>query len=179
MKIGNEKFIVIPFEPSLHGVYVYKWYHSADYELAFGNIPPMTMAQASQMKNTFMIVDAADSRKVFGMIVLSNIQERNRNLQYHILISKEYQNQKIAVEATKYMLYHIFNNVNMYLVEALIAEGNSFATKGVKALGFNFEGVRKHRMYLNGEFVNMNCYIMTKSMFNQSTKKELDNGWIR
>jgi RimJ/RimL family protein N-acetyltransferase len=174
MKLSNDKIMLIPFESNLHCGHVYRWYHSGDYEMAFGNIPLLTLQDCMNLKNTYMIVNPARPDEVFGMYVLTDIQERHRNLKIHVLIDKKYQKQGVCFDSIKYMIYYIMNSMNMYLIEGCFAEDNLGSETIAKKIGFEFEGLRKQRVYHNGEFKNLKCYVLTKGTFNKRFKKELE-----
>ena len=146
MKLANDRMMIIPFEPTYHAPHVYRWFHSGNYESFFGNIPLMTTTASSSLQNAFMIVDPNDANNILGMAILTNIQERHRNLQYHLLIDRKYQANGIGVDATKFMLHYILKEMNMYLVEALICN-NEYAERCAIDCGFEFESNRKQRIY--------------------------------
>lgn len=174
MRLSNERVKILPYEPNIHAPMVYRWYHSGDYLMLFENLPLFTITDCMNMKNTFVIVNPNNLQEVYGIFALRCLDERNRNLQLHTMIVKEYQNKGIVKDAGKFIMYYIMNCMNYYKVIALIREDNMASEKVAKEFGFELEGILKHLLYVDGEFHNMKSYFMTKGMFNKRYKQALE-----
>lgn len=175
MKMSNDKVAIIPFEPQVHAPLVYRWYHSGEYGLLFDNLPMFTISKCMTLNNAYMIVNPKDPQEVFGIIVLDNIDERNRNMTVNAMVVKEHQNKGLVKEAMKFMTYYIMNNMNFYKIIGHIREDNLASDKASKAFGFEQEGLLKHQVYVDGEFYNIKRVYMTKGMFNKKYKQAMES----
>ncbi len=174
MRLSNERVMILPFEPSIHGPVIYRWFYSGDYGTLFDNLPLLTMQDCLMLKDVFVIVNPKQPDQVYGIFALRNKDERNRNLQLHTMIDKQYQAQGIVKEAAKFMIYYVMNCMNYYKVIALIREGNLAPEKAAKSFGCELEGILKHQIYVDGEFHDMKSYYITKGMFNKRYKQALE-----
>lgn len=176
MKLNTSRIRLMPIEPA-HYWQVYNWQHSGEYQEFFGNIPLLSFEQIAALRENrtiFIIVDANDLKANLGMIIMSNFEERHRNVHYNVLIDNKYQRLGIAKEATKLALYYIFNNLNMYKVIVRIESGNEASKAMAEDFGCELEGTLKHEIYHDGEFKDVLRYYITKGPFNKSFKKEVE-----
>jgi RimJ/RimL family protein N-acetyltransferase len=175
MKLGNDKLMLIPFEPQHHGARVYAWFHSGDYQSFFGNRESVKTTDSAFINPSFMIVGANNASEIYGMCSLMNADDRNRNLIYGILVDKKYQRTKIATEMSKLMLYYIMNEMNMYKVVVRVTENLFKWIAAVKDFGFTQEGCLRKHIYRDGEFHDLLIFSILKGEFNKRYKKEIDD----
>lgn len=176
MKLYNDKIRLIAFEGE-HWPFVYSWANSGLYDYFFGNILPLTKDASVGFNSNginFMIVDYNDVNKIYGMISLHDFNERSRNFVYSILVDKAVQRKGIAKEASKFALYYAFNNLNLYKCIATVNEGNESSKALTEGFGFKFEACLKHEIYIDGDFKDVNRYMMTKGSFNKKYMQELE-----
>lgn len=178
MRLHNNKVRLIGLEPA-HWVHIYGWSNSGEYNYFFGNLPPLTSELASKFNSrgvNLLIVNPKNIDEVYGLVSISNIQERNRNVHYNILIDKKCQGQDIAKEASKLAIYYIMNCLNMYKVIAEVNEDNDVSKTLTESFGFEFEAKLKQEVYIDGEFKDVIRYRLTKGPFNKSYKSVVELG---
>ncbi len=176
MRLSTDKIRLIP-KDDCHSPHVYRWYHSGDYEGFFGNMPMMTVNDAIKFNEhgqTFIITNVANPDEIFGLIALTHIEDRHRNLHIGMLVDKEYQGKKISKEALKLAIYYVMNAFNMFKVIARVNVENQLSKKLCEDLGFELEGILKQEIYHNGEFHDVARYRITKGIFNKRFKSSIE-----
>jgi len=176
MRLYNDTIRIVPMEQS-HWANIYRWYHSGEYEDFFGNMPAMTTVDAAQFNqegHNFMIVSKENENEVLGMICLTHLDDRNRNLYFHIMLDKQVQGKKIAKEAGTIILYYALNCMNYFKIKARISAESMITKQFTESYGFEKEGVLKQEIYHNGEFHDVLVYRLTKGPFNKVHKQKLE-----
>ena len=112
------------------------------------------------------IVDEKD--EILGLVSLLNINHLNQSAEFHIMIGEtENRGKGIGTFATKSIINHAFNNLNLHRVELTVLEDNVRARNLYEKIGFVLEGVKRHVIYKNGSFVNMCIYSILKNEFSE------------
>jgi len=68
---------------------------------------------------------------------------------------KQYWNQGFGREATRLMLKHGFEDLNLHRIYLHVYETNPRAVKAYEAAGFKREGVLREAIYKNGRYINV------------------------
>ena len=107
------------------------------------------------------IVDEKD--QILGLVSLLSIDNLNRSAEFNIMIG-DLQNcgKGIGTFATKQMISHAFNNMNLNRIELTVLEDNIRARKLYEKCGFVLEGTKRDCNYKNGKYVNMCMYAILK-----------------
>lgn len=107
-----------------------------------------------------------DNDVILGLVSLVSIDHLNQCAEFHIMIGdKDNQGKGIGTYATKEMLRHAFNNLNLRRVELTVVDENQRAQKMYEKVGFVREGVKRQAKYKNGEFINMIVYSILREEF--------------
>lgn len=102
------------------------------------------------------IVSEENENKILGLVSLTNINYLNQSAIFHIMIgNEEYQGKGIGTFATKEILNHAFNNLNINRVELLVLKENTRAINLYKKVGFIQEGIKRQCIFKNGKFVDV------------------------
>ena len=106
--------------------------------------------------------------KMVGVVYLTNIDEINRCAEFHIMIGeKEVQGKGIGTYATKEMLNHAFNNLNLNRIGLTVLDDNVIALKLYEKMGFKKEGVLRETLYKNGKYHDQLIMSILKKEFKE------------
>lgn len=110
------------------------------------------------------IVDEND--EILGLVSLVNIDHMNQTCEFHIMIGTgDNQGKGAGTFATKEMLNHAFNNLNMHRVELTVLDDNKRAIHLYEKVGFVKEGTKRESNYKQGKFVDMHMYAILRDEF--------------
>lgn len=112
------------------------------------------------------IVEKEKDSDILGLVSLANINTTNQSAIFHIMIGNQIDRGKgIGFFATKEMLNHAFNNMNLNRVELTVLEDNFRAIELYKKVGFLKEGIKRKSIYKNGKYVNVIMMAILKEDF--------------
>ncbi len=171
MRLSNNKVMLIPYEPQFHAGHVYRWNHSGDYEMFFGNSEPFTLSMSRDVRNAFVIVNTEVPDEVYGIIVLSEIKERHRNLHIHGMIDKAHQRNGLFYGAFVLMCNYVMNSMNFYKIIGTPRADNEASIGLLEKVGFKQDGTFENEVYADGEFHDVKRYSVTKGAFNKLHKR--------
>ena len=104
-------------------------------------------------------VEESKSRKVIGMINYHHRNLREKRVDVGWLILPQYQGQGYMAEAGRALLRHLFDDLGVHKVEALIERANKPSAALAKRLGFRLEGGPiRDRWLVNGEWHSVMLY---------------------
>ena len=104
-----------------------------------------------------------EDKKPIGFIGLGSIDWINGSANVGISIGEPaYWNKNIATEATKLLIDYAFNELNLNKLQAGVAIENIGSWSVAEKIGFVFEGIQKHEMYVDGKYVDEKTYRMLK-----------------
>ena len=120
----------------------------------------------SDPKNVnFVCVD--DDDKYLGTVSLKNIDTVAKNAEYAISFCYDAQGTGASTFATKEILKHAFNVLNLERVYLNVIPQNQRANSFYKKMGFVFEGEFRNHIVVNGELSNLCWYSILKNEFSQ------------
>lgn len=91
-----------------------------------------------------------------GNTGLHNVEAVHLAAEFGIVIGeKAYWNKKYGREATRLMLKHGFENLNLNRIYLYVYENNARGIKAYEAAGFVREGVLREGVYKNGKYLNL------------------------
>ena len=100
-----------------------------------------------------------ENNNIIGLVSLTDINQINQSCIYHIMIGNDVNQGKGAgTYATKTMINHAFNNLNLKRIELSVLTTNKQAIHLYESCGFIKEGTRRKCTYKNGKFVDMHIY---------------------
>lgn len=113
-----------------------------------------------------LAIIAKDSGAHIGNISLQKINFISRNAEYAVILGERaYWGKGIAKEASKLILKHGFDTLNLHRIHCGTSALNEPMQKLAGALGFVQEGVRREAMFKNGQFVDIFEYGLLKKDF--------------
>lgn len=103
--------------------------------------------------NLVLAIVANDTGKHIGNISLQKIDTVSRSAEYAILVGdRDYWGKGIATEASKLLLTHGFNTLNLHRIYCGTSTSNIAMQKLADRLGFKEEGRRREAHYKNGSY---------------------------
>ena len=104
--------------------------------------------------------------KLIGLVSLTDIDMLNRSAEFHIMIGEtKEQNKGAGTFATKEMLKHAFNNLNLNRVMLVVLEENLRAQHMYEKVGFIKEGMMRKVFFKNGMYTNAYIYSILNEEF--------------
>lgn len=108
-----------------------------------------------------------ENGKTIGVIMLFDIDSKNgtAELGHKIMASLEDRIRGDIECAVKAMLTYAFDYLRLNCVYCRTIEGNVFAEKLLKKVGFEMEGVLRQRIFQEGKFIDMHSFSLLKADF--------------
>ena len=104
------------------------------------------------------IIAIPDDGSAVGMIILSNIDQKNGTGHIHIKTSKEKRGKGYAFDAVNTLVNYAFNELRLHCVYANILEYNDASVRLFEKCRFKRDGVLRARVYKNGRFIDTYAY---------------------
>jgi RimJ/RimL family protein N-acetyltransferase len=116
------------------------------------------------------------NKKTIGLSMLFDIDMKNGTAEFGHKISAPAEDRirGDVVDAVNGMLNYAFNYLRLNCVTARVIEGNIFAEKTLRKVGFQLEGTLRQRVFQEGGYLDMNSFSITKDEFN-SKRGEVKN----
>lgn len=136
-----------------HGISLYlpisKWEEEEWFEKMTGRTP-------NERPFTIEVRKEGETWKAIGNCGLFNIDWRNRNAEFGIMIGdKAYWNQGYGTEATILMQKHAFNTLNLHRIFLRVFANNPRARRAYEKAGFLHEGSMRQAEFIDGEYVDV------------------------
>lgn len=135
---------------------------------------PYTLAQAkgyvesvrNDPQNLVLAIVAKDTDAHIGNIALQNIDPVSRNAEYAIVIGdKKYWGKGVASEASRLLLAHGFNALNLHRIYCGTSSANVAMQKLAAKLGMKEEGRRRAALYKDGVYADVIEYGLLREDF--------------
>ncbi len=111
---------------------------------------------ANRFNNIRLAICEAGSEKFIGVVYLHEIDWINRNAEKAIWIGdKAFQGKGAGEFATRGMLHHAFNDLNLHRLHLTVLETNERALKLYRKVGFVEEGRLRQAVYKDGHYVDL------------------------
>ncbi len=114
--------------------------------------------------------------KNIGGINLNSIDERNGTFSIGIIIDKEHRGKGYGTSAMNILLKYAFLERRLHKFNDCVLEGNEGSVKMMEKLGCVQEGVRRQVVYINGQYVDLILFGLTKDEFVEARKEEYTFG---
>ena len=106
------------------------------------------------------------SKTHIGNISLQEINWINRTAEFAIIIGeKQFWGKGIAVEASKILLFHGFQKLDLHRIYCGTAENNEGMKKLALKIGMSEEGRRRKALFLNGQYQDLIEYGILREEF--------------
>lgn len=107
-----------------------------------------------------------ENNEIIGLVSLTAIDNLNGTAEFHIMIgNKSYHNKGVGSLATRELLNHGFNNLNLNKIYLSVLEDNSNALRLYKKVGFKEDGVLRQHVYKNGCYKDLIIMSLLKSEY--------------
>ena len=117
----------------------------------------------SEVNQNFAFV--GDDDKYLGTISLKNISKVDNNAEYAVVTSYAAQGTGAAYEATMEILKYAFETLELNRVYLNVLVENERANAFYKKCGFQYEGMFKEHLCVQGEYKDLNWYAMTRKQY--------------
>lgn len=134
---------------------------------------PPTITEAKNLAETFS--DFSSNRLMFtienlqrenvGGVNLNNIDEKNGTFSIGIQVDRDYRGMGYGTSAVKILLKYAFLERRLHKFNAYILEENEAAIAMLKKVGCVQEGVRRQVIYMNGQYLDLILFGLTKDEF--------------
>lgn len=119
-------------------------------------------------KNLKLAICLKENDKYIGNIYLTDIDYKNRNAGYSIIIGeKEYWGKGLAKESLMIILKHAFINLGLVRVYARYLKDNLAPINVAKKCGFKEEGILRKAVLKNGEYQDIKIMSIIREDFDQ------------
>lgn len=144
-----------------------KYFVSSEYEKKW-----VTEAIFESSKNIKLAICLKENDEYIGNIYLTNIDWKNRNACYGIMIGeKEYWGKGLAQEALTLILEHAFMDMGIVRVYARYLKDNLASINAAKKCGFKEEGILRKAVFKNGDYQDIKIMSIIREDFDQLYNK--------
>lgn len=109
-----------------------------------------------------------ESKRVIGFCGFTDYSIINSFASVGYVVAENYQNLGIATEAMKEVLRFAFMNLGCNRVEADCFPENVPSKKVLKKLGMSYEGLLRKKLFVKGNFHDIECYSILKGEFERA-----------
>lgn len=113
----------------------------------------------------YAVVDESDIYQ--GTISLKNIDEKNSNAEYAIVMRNDARGKGYSKFATEEILNIAFNKLNLHKVYLNVLSENKRAIRFYEKFGFTYEGEFKEHIFHKGSFKDLKWYKIIKEEYNE------------
>ncbi|MFX1595834.1 MAG: GNAT family N-acetyltransferase [Promethearchaeota archaeon] len=158
-----------------------KWRNDPKVRLYDRNVTPRTVEDQKERFDraserfpediSFEIWHIKDNRPI-GITGLNHIDWINSWANANLIIGEpDYWGKDIATEATELLVEYAFNELNLHKLQGGAAVQNIGSWTVAEKIGFEFEGIREHEMYVDGKYVDNKTYRLLKEDWMKKKKK--------
>ncbi len=110
---------------------------------------------ATRATNVRCSIVEVETNSIVGLVNLTNIDWTNRSAEFSIMIGDASNQAKgYGREATREMLKHGFNNLNLHRIYLTVLQNNSRAIKLYQEVGFIQDGVIRDSVFKQGKYLH-------------------------
>lgn len=125
----------------------------------------------AQDRVDYAIIPKELSETVVGEVVLNDIDTRNRSANFRIMLLNEtYFGKGYGTEATKLILKHGFESLNLHRIDLEVYDFNPRAARVYEKAGFVREGLKRDVLFWDGEYHSAIVMSILQSEFEQLEK---------
>lgn len=156
--------------------FMLEWMHDKDIRQAFrfpfeqSTLESVTAFIDNSFSDTdrhFAVVDAAD--EYLGTISLKNISREDYSAEYAIVIRRRARGTGVAKRATRELLEYAFDTLGLHKVYLNVLEKNERARRLYAKCGFEYEGLSKDAIMLDGKYESLAWYGIINDKDNRSS----------
>ena len=112
----------------------------------------------------YFAITSHDSNDFLGYCSLKNIDYRNGNAEYGIVILPEHQGKGYASEATKLISIYGIDTLRLNKIFCYIRSDNESSITMFKKAGYYLEGILKKHVFRNNRYIDVAIYAFLKKM---------------
>ncbi|SHL60100.1 MULTISPECIES: GNAT family N-acetyltransferase [Shouchella] len=128
-------------------------------------------ADFASTKGRIMFTIENEKGNNIGSINLNRIDERNGTFSIGIIIDKQYRGKGYGTSAMNILLKYAFFERRLHKFNDCVLKGNEGSVKMMEKLGCIQEGVRRQVVYMDGQYVDLILFGLTKDEFVEARKE--------
>ena len=103
-----------------------------------------------------LVIEDKDSGEAVGVIMLTDIDNKNGNAQIHIKLStKNVRGKGYGTSAINALTKYAFDELRLHLVYSFVQSNNTASQKLFSKCGYTQEGIMRSRLYKRGEHLDV------------------------
>jgi RimJ/RimL family protein N-acetyltransferase len=152
-----------------------EWFSDPEYLGSYYNVWPQTRVgwekaiakyadEKYEDEGTFLILRSED-REPLGMIgyyTPASATEFYHGLEIWYQVHPKARRQRVATQASMLLVNHLFSAVPVARIEATTVVGNEASDHVLGLAGLTHEGILRNKLFLHGQYQNMNLYSITR-----------------
>ena len=128
--------------------------HAADAAFDEGRLREWYSTRNAQTDRLDLAIVDRASGECVGEAVLNEWEPENASCNFRILIGPRGRDRGLGTEATRLILAHAFETAGLHRVSLEVYAFNPRAQRAYEKAGFTVEGVRRHALRFDGEWVD-------------------------
>lgn len=132
------------------------------------------MSRSMEERTLAIDVKSDNTWKHIGGTGFEHLEWNNRSAEFGIFIGdKAYWNEGYGTEATRLMVKHGFETLNLHRIYLRVYETNPRAIRTYEKVGFVKEGIMRDAIYRNGCYINALLMSILRSEWNSIQKNQV------
>lgn len=128
---------------------------------------------SNSQRNLKLAICLKENDEYIGNIYLDDIDYRNKNANYGIMIGeKAYWGKGIAKEAITLILHYAFMDLGLVRIQGIYLVTNMASINACKRCGFKEEGVLRKAVFKNGQYQDLKIMSIIREDFDQLYNKK-------
>lgn len=107
-------------------------------------------------------IEVKESREFIGIVVLGDIDLKNRNASCGVKITESSRGKGYAKEALSLLIDYGFNELNLHKLYANIMETNLSSKNLFTSLGFSIDGKKREHIFKMGKYIDLFMFSLVK-----------------
>lgn len=114
----------------------------------------------------FWAIEIKETSKMIGTINFVGIKEKYNWGELGYVLNQNYWNKGYMTEAIKAVLKHSFESLKLNKVQAKCIKENIASYRAMEKVNMTYEGLLRQHMIKNGQYVDLVCYSILASEYN-------------
>lgn len=112
-------------------------------------------------------IEYKENSKIIGTVGFTTVDFENNKAEIGYVLSPEYHGKGLGLEAVRRIVRYGFVTMGFERLEARIMVPNQPSRSLAEKLGFRLEGIRRHDLFVKGEYRDICTYSMLRSEYKE------------